>query len=124
MHFNAKGPHPIEKHQAIRRSAPPDGFVNGKPGPVFATLEKLRQVYVFNPKVDQEHRMLDARRRTRIQTKNREAILDAGLEVFSNHGFRGATLDQIADRAGLSKPNLLYYFASKEAIYVDRKSVV
>ena len=62
--------------------------------------------------------MLDARRRTRIQTKNREAILDAGLEVFSNQGFRGTTLDQIADRAGLSKPNLLYYFPSKEAIYV------
>jgi TetR/AcrR family transcriptional regulator len=59
------------------------------------------------------------RPRTRIQTKNRETILDAGLEVFSTHGFRGATLDQIADVAGLSKPNLLYYFASKEAIHVE-----
>ena len=58
------------------------------------------------------------RPRTRIQTKNRETILDAGLEVFSTHGFRGATLDQIADVAGLSKPNLLYYFASKEAIHM------
>ena len=57
--------------------------------------------------------------RTRIQTKNRETILDAGLEVFSTHGYRGATLDQIADVAGLSKPNLLYYFASKEAIHVE-----
>ena len=57
--------------------------------------------------------------RTRIQTKIRETILDAGLEVFSTHGYRGATLDQIADVAGLSKPNLLYYFASKEAIHVE-----
>ncbi len=55
--------------------------------------------------------------RTRIQQKNSEAILEAALDVFSQHGFRGATLDQIAERAGLSKPNLLYYFASKEAIY-------
>lgn len=55
--------------------------------------------------------------RTRIQTRNREAILKAGLDVFSQHGFRGATLDQIASGAGLSKPNLLYYFPSKEAIY-------
>jgi TetR/AcrR family transcriptional regulator len=55
---------------------------------------------------------------TRIQTKNCKAILDAALEVFSAHGFRGATLDQIAIKAGLSKPNLLYYFPSKEAIYV------
>lgn len=61
--------------------------------------------------------MPTARPRTRIQTKNRETILDAGLEVFSTHGFRGATLDQIAEVAGLSKPNLLYYFASKEAIH-------
>ena len=56
--------------------------------------------------------------RTRIQRKNTENILNAGLEVFSRHGFRGATLDQIAAEAGLSKPNLLYYFPSKEAIHV------
>ncbi len=54
---------------------------------------------------------------TRIQQRNRDAILDAGLEVFSTHGFRGATLDAIAQAAGLSKPNVLYYFASKDAIY-------
>lgn len=54
---------------------------------------------------------------TRIQKKNQAAILDAGLVVFSQFGFRGSTLDQVADAAGLSKPNLLYYFRSKEAIY-------
>jgi TetR/AcrR family transcriptional regulator len=58
-----------------------------------------------------------ARPRSRIQQKNREAILDAALEVFSLHGFRGATLDQIAEVAGLSKPNLLYYFPSKEEVH-------
>lgn len=56
---------------------------------------------------------------TRIQIKNRNAILDAGLDVFSQFGFRGSTLDQIAESAGLSKPNLLYYFPSKEAIHVE-----
>lgn len=54
---------------------------------------------------------------TRIQKKNRATILEAALEVFSNHGFRGATVDQIATQAGLSKPNLLYYFPSKEAMF-------
>jgi TetR/AcrR family transcriptional regulator len=58
-----------------------------------------------------------ARPRSRIQQRNREVILDAALEVFSLHGFRGATLDQIADVAGLSKPNLLYYFRSKEEVH-------
>ncbi|WP_322891161.1 MULTISPECIES: TetR family transcriptional regulator C-terminal domain-containing protein [unclassified Yoonia] len=54
---------------------------------------------------------------TRIQKRNRAAILSAGLDVFSQYGFRGTTLDQIAEAAGLSKPNLLYYFPSKEAIH-------
>ncbi|MCA2010379.1 TetR family transcriptional regulator C-terminal domain-containing protein [Cereibacter sphaeroides] len=54
---------------------------------------------------------------TRIQRRNRRKILDAALEVFSAQGFRGATLDQIAGVAGLSKPNLLYYFDSKEAMH-------
>ena len=58
-----------------------------------------------------------SRPQSRIQQRNREIILDAALEVFSLHGFRGATLDQIADVAGLSKPNLLYYFRSKEEVH-------
>lgn len=55
---------------------------------------------------------------TRIQRKKRKAILQAALDVFSAHGFRGATVDAIAAGAGMSKPNLLYYFPTKEAIYV------
>jgi TetR/AcrR family transcriptional regulator len=54
---------------------------------------------------------------TRIQREKREAILEAALEVFSGYGFRGATIDQIAEAAGMSKPNLLYYFPSKEDIH-------
>jgi len=56
--------------------------------------------------------------RTRIQEKNIKAILEAALDVFAQHGFSGATLDQIARAADLSKPNLLYYFPSKEAIHM------
>ena len=56
---------------------------------------------------------------TRIQREKTEAILEAALEVFSNRGFRGATLDLIAEEAKLSKPNLLYYFASKEALHAE-----
>jgi len=54
---------------------------------------------------------------TRIQRRNRSRILDAALEVFSQQGFRGATLDEIAAVAGLSKPNILYYFDSKDAMH-------
>jgi len=55
---------------------------------------------------------------SRIQKQNRATILEAALNVFSTHGFRGATLDQIAQDAELSKPNILYYFDGKEAIHI------
>lgn len=55
--------------------------------------------------------------KTRIQREKREVILDAALDVFSTRGFRGSTIDQIAEAAGMSKPNLLYYFRGKEEIY-------
>lgn len=55
--------------------------------------------------------------RTRIQIEKRELILEAALEIFAQHGFRGATIDQIADAASMSKPNLLYYFKSKDDIH-------
>jgi TetR/AcrR family transcriptional regulator len=54
---------------------------------------------------------------TRIQKKNHSVIMAAGLKIFSQFGFRGSTLDQIATESGLSKPNIIYYFSSKEAIY-------
>ena len=54
---------------------------------------------------------------TRIQREKTDAILEAALDVFATHGFRGATVDMIASRAALSKPNILYYFDNKEAIH-------
>lgn len=56
-------------------------------------------------------------RRTRIQEEKEELILEAALDVFSLHGFRGTTIDRIAEVAGMSKPNLLYYFRTKEAMH-------
>ncbi|MEM1431787.1 MAG: TetR family transcriptional regulator C-terminal domain-containing protein [Pseudomonadota bacterium] len=58
-----------------------------------------------------------ARAETRIQQRNRKAILEAALTVFSEKGFRGATIEEIAHISGLSKPNLLYYFPSKAAMH-------
>ena len=58
-------------------------------------------------------RAAKTQRRTRIQEEKEEQILEAALDVFSTHGFRGATIDEIAEAAGMSKPNLLYYFRTK-----------
>jgi len=56
-------------------------------------------------------------KQSRIQTENRALIMQAALDVFSTDGYRGATVDRIAERAGMSKTNLLYYYPSKEEIY-------
>jgi TetR/AcrR family transcriptional regulator len=56
--------------------------------------------------------------KTRIQNQNEALIVDAALEVFSVYGYRGTTVDQIAAKCALSKPNLLYYFKRKEDIYI------
>ena len=56
-------------------------------------------------------------KKTRIQQRREKLVLDCALDVFATYGFHGATIDQIADRAELSKPNVLYYFKSKEDIY-------
>lgn len=58
------------------------------------------------------------RRRRRDGEARREAILDAGLAVFSGVGLHGASVEQLAEKAGLSKTNLLYYFPSKEELYL------
>ncbi|MBR9904513.1 MAG: TetR family transcriptional regulator, partial [Gammaproteobacteria bacterium] len=52
--------------------------------------------------------------REKIET----SILIAAEQVFSQHGYRGASLQVIADRAGLPKANILYYMGSKQALYV------
>jgi len=48
----------------------------------------------------------------------RSAVLRAALGLFSRFGLHGTSVDQVAARAGVSKSNLLYYFANKEELYV------
>jgi TetR/AcrR family transcriptional regulator len=90
-----------------QRGKPPLGFEMDKSPPIRAKVPDPRATGT----------KMTATPRTRIQEKNRASILEAGLQVFSQFGFRGATVDQIADAAGLSKPNLLYYFPTKEAVH-------
>jgi TetR/AcrR family transcriptional regulator len=65
-----------------------------------------------------DSRVKQPNNKTRIQQENEKRILLAALEVFSQTGFHGATLDKIARAADMSKPNLLYYFKNKEEIHV------
>lgn len=58
-------------------------------------------------------------RRMRHTEKKRGAILEAALTTFSQYGLHGATIDQIASLADVSKTNLFYYFSSKEELYIS-----
>ncbi len=59
------------------------------------------------------------RRGIRMPRKARRAqLLDAALEVFVAHGYHAAAMDDIADRAGVSKPVLYQHFPSKLELYL------
>lgn len=47
----------------------------------------------------------------------REAILDAGEALFSQHGFHGVTLREVAREAGVDTALLHYYFESKRGLF-------
>ena len=53
----------------------------------------------------------------RIRERNREAILQAAEQEFALHGYKGTTIQNIAERAGLPKSNVLYYFSNKKRMY-------
>jgi AcrR family transcriptional regulator len=46
----------------------------------------------------------------------RERILDVALDLFTDQGFDGTSMREIAERLDISKPSIYYHFASKEDI--------
>ena len=45
-------------------------------------------------------------------------ILDAAVEVFAERGFHQASMDEISDTAGVSKPMVYAYLGSKDELYL------
>jgi AcrR family transcriptional regulator len=52
------------------------------------------------------------------RTARRAQLLDSALEVFVAQGYHSAAMDDIADRAGVSKPVLYQHFPSKLELYL------
>lgn len=48
----------------------------------------------------------------------RSAVMRAGLEIFTEKGFHLASMDDIAERVGVSKPILYQHFSSKHELYL------
>jgi len=55
--------------------------------------------------------------KSRIWKLNEAVILSGAERVFARAGFEGATMAQIAEEAGVPKPNLHYYFGNKRDLY-------
>lgn len=63
-------------------------------------------------------------RRRMSGPERREQLVGVGRSVFAERGFEAATVEEIADRAGVSKPVVYEHFGGKEGLYavvVDRE---
>jgi len=56
--------------------------------------------------------------RQRDAERSRQALLDAALDEFAERGYAGARVAEIAQRAGVNKQLINYYFGSKEGLYL------
>ncbi|MGY4409554.1 AcrR family transcriptional regulator [Bradyrhizobium sp. LB7.1] len=48
----------------------------------------------------------------------RKKLLTAAREEFARHGFAGARVDEIAERAGVNKQLVYHYFGDKDSLYL------
>lgn len=61
--------------------------------------------------------MTELPRRALNRIAREKTILDAALQVFAKQGFAGATMEEIAAQAGISKPTLYQYFPNKSDLF-------
>ena len=97
----------------METSRPPDAAATGRRAEADAATAP-------DPEAKGQRR---ARSKAAIRSVNEQAILAAAESVFADYGFEGATTRLIAERAGVPKANLHYYFPTKLALYrrvVDR----
>jgi AcrR family transcriptional regulator len=54
-----------------------------------------------------------------LDVSTREKILQVALDLFTEQGFDGTSMREIAARLGITKPSIYYHFASKEEILLE-----
>ena len=59
-----------------------------------------------------------AMRKPKAPEANRASIIAAAIDEFAARGFKGASMDAIADRTHTTRALINYYFGSKEKLYI------
>ncbi|MFJ8194042.1 TetR/AcrR family transcriptional regulator [Streptomyces sp. NPDC096094] len=57
-----------------------------------------------------------------MDSARRQEILEAALQVFAERGFKHASIDAVAERAGLTRQGVLHYFPSKKKLLLEMLS--
>jgi TetR/AcrR family transcriptional regulator len=65
--------------------------------------------------------MADRKARVRDPEGTRAAILEVATRIFASRGFVGASMRDISDASGISKPLIYHHFGSKEGLYAAVK---
>src|SRR5271167_4284018 len=87
------------------------------------TRDKTTRTIVNNHRLHPENMVTSTStarpRGTRLpRLARRRQLLDAAMEVFVARGYHAAAMDEIADRAGVSKPVLYQHFPGKLELYL------
>lgn len=107
---------PAARAASVRRPAPAPSKEAGPPSPL------------FRPALPPSAEPVAPPRRTVRQPRQRHhagraqilaAIRASAIDVFSRHGFAGTTMQAVAEGAGLTKQQLLYYAGSKDELYAN-----
>lgn len=112
-------------HVSLRRHLVDEGYIdrsrNGSrywlmlPGPSAKWFEAdVEEVDVFKV-VEQAKKDYEKSRRKRGEVPQK--ILDSATRLFSKKGFDGASIREIAEKAGVAVPNIYYYFKDKQGLY-------
>jgi TetR/AcrR family transcriptional regulator len=82
-----------------------------------ATMETRAKAAPPGPTRNGPRRAPTPEERQRDADRSRQLLLAAALEEFAARGFAGARVQDIADRAGVNKQLINYYFGGKEGLY-------
>ena len=56
---------------------------------------------------------------SRLDSEQRQKILEAAIEVFAEHGLKATTIRAVGRRAGFNSALIYYYFESKDTLFVE-----